>query len=165
MLSDEKLAELDEAEKKATPRTWASDFCGDIWSEEITGNPLSEQDDLGAYKIIRTTTRGPDNGDGAFCALSRNHLRELLDEVKEHRAGEKGIRLRGLKKDVAFYREQAEKLRTELQTALDMLELVELWDPYPDLSGHKYYDAFKYLRTKIPDAVKHIYDSKLLEKK
>lgn len=68
-------------EGKATPGVWESDFCGDVWSLHSELQKWSE-DDCFFRGSVGTTRRGPDSGDAAFIAFSRNNFLSMLDTLE-----------------------------------------------------------------------------------
>lgn len=77
-----RLEELKKLAGEATPGPWNSDYCGDVWTEGLPAE-LDERLGMKVFRMIGTTPKGPDPGDGAFIAASRTELPRFIEALED----------------------------------------------------------------------------------
>lgn len=65
------LDELEAKAKAATPGPWTSDFCGDVWTiSPLVPKEFHEGVGADIFRMIGSTSTGPDGGNGAYIAAA-----------------------------------------------------------------------------------------------
>lgn len=117
---DEWLSEMERLEKEATPGQWKSDFDGDVFT--TAEKEFCPGLDQNIFRNIGTTACGPDRGDAAFIAASRQFVPRAIQELwKRDRA------LEIAKEALNAYKFQSAKIGgvTHYSFAAEVLQQIE----------------------------------------